>query len=109
MRTRLKILALAAALAAGSSSAALAQYACPPGYVFYGGACQPMGQPGYSNPVSGAVSGEAAGAASGYRTGGSVGAVPQLTDRHDAFAAHIAFSAAQSRFQIQHRGIGRQP
>ena len=73
MRTRLKIVALAAALAAGASSAAMAQ--CPPGYGFYGGVCRPMGSPGYSNPVSGAVSGEAAGAASGYRAAGPVGAV----------------------------------
>ena len=54
---------------------ALAQYACPPGYAFYGGVCQPMRQPRYSNPVSGAVSGEAAGAVIGYRAGGPVGAV----------------------------------
>src|SRR5436309_15137847 len=75
MPTRLKILALAAMLAAGASSAALAQYVCPPGYTYYGGICQPMGSPGYSNPVSGAVLGEAAGAASGYRAAGPVGAV----------------------------------
>src|SRR5437762_12680380 len=75
MRTRLKIVAFAAALAAGASSAAMAQYVCPPGHTYYGGVCQPMGSPGYSNPVSGAVSGEAAGAASGYRAAGPVGAV----------------------------------
>ena len=75
MRTSLKMFAVAAALAAGASSAAMAQYACPPGYTYYGGVCQPMGSPGYSNPVSGAVSGEAAGAASGYRAAGPVGAV----------------------------------
>ena len=75
MRTGLKVFAIAAALAAGASTAALAQYACPPGYGFYGGVCQPMGSPGYSNPVSGAVSGEAAGAASGYRAAGPVGAI----------------------------------
>jgi len=75
MRTRLKIVAFAAALAAGASSAAMAQYVCPPGYTYYGGVCQPMRSPGYSNPVSGAVSGEAAGAASGYRSAGPVGAV----------------------------------
>jgi len=71
----LNIVALAAALVAGASSAAMAQYVCPPGYIYYGGVCQPMGSPGYSNPVSGAVSGEAAGAASGYRSAGPVGAV----------------------------------
>ena len=70
MPTRLKILALAATLAAGAQSAALAQYVCPPGYAYAGGVCQPMGSPGYSNPVSGAVAGEAAGAASGYRAAG---------------------------------------
>ena len=75
MRTSFKMVALATALAADSSSAAMAQYVCPPGYAFYGGVCQPMGSPGYSNPVSGAVSGEAAGAASGYRAAGPVGAV----------------------------------
>jgi hypothetical protein len=73
MRTRLTTVAIAAALAAGASSAAMAQ--CPPGYGFYGGVCRPMGSPGYSNPISGAVSGEAAGAASGYNTAGPVGAV----------------------------------
>src|SRR4029079_15440970 len=75
MRTTLSAVALATALSIGAASAAMAQYVCPPGYAFYGGVCQPMGRPGYSNPVSGAVSGEAAGAASGYRTGGPVGAV----------------------------------
>jgi hypothetical protein len=75
MSTRLKVLAIAAALAAGTSSAAMAQYACAPGYTYYGGACQPVRAPGYSNPVSGAVSGEAAGATSGYATGGPIGAV----------------------------------
>ncbi len=76
MPTRFKIFAIAAALAAGTSSAAMAQYACPPGYTFYGGVCQPVRAPAYpSNPVSGAVSGEAAGAASGYAAGGPVGAV----------------------------------
>ena len=75
MRSSLKMFAIAAALAVGASNAAMAQYVCPPGYAFYGGVCQPMGSPGYSNPVSGAVSGEAAGAASGYRAAGPVGAV----------------------------------
>jgi hypothetical protein len=74
MPTRLKVLAIAAALAAGTSSAAMAQYTCPPGYTYYNGVCQPAGAPGYGNPVSGTVSGEAAGAASGYATGGPVGA-----------------------------------
>ena len=75
MQTRLKMFAIAAALAAGTSSAAMAQYACAPGYTYYNGVCQPVRAPGYGNPVSGTVSGEAAGAASGYATGGPVGAV----------------------------------
>ena len=75
MRTRFKVLAIAAVLAAGTSSVALAQYACAPGYTYYNGVCQPVRSPGYGNPVSGAVSGEASGAASGYATGGPVGAV----------------------------------
>ena len=75
MPTRFKIFAIVAALAAGTSSAAMAQYACAPGYTYVHGVCQPVRSPGYSNPASGAVSGEAAGAASGYATGGPVGAV----------------------------------
>lgn len=75
MATRFKILAIAAALAAGTSGAAMAQYACPPGYTYYNGVCQPVTAPGYRNPVTGAVSGEAQGAANGYATGGPVGAV----------------------------------
>jgi hypothetical protein len=71
MSTRFKVFAIVAALAAGTSSAAMAQYACAPGYTYYNGVCQPVQAPGYSNPVSG----EAAGAASGYATGGPVGAV----------------------------------
>ena len=75
MPTRFKIFAVAAALAAGTSSAAMAQYACAPGYTYINGVCQPVQAPGYGNPVSGAVSGEAAGAAQGAQTGGPVGAV----------------------------------
>ncbi|MGA7260447.1 MAG: hypothetical protein WA709_04370 [Stellaceae bacterium] len=73
MPTRFKVLAIAAALAAGTSSVAMAQ--CAPGYYYANGVCQPAGAPGYGNPVSGAVSGEAAGAAQGYGGGGPVGAV----------------------------------
>jgi hypothetical protein len=75
MRTRLKMFAMAAAMAAGASTAAMAQYPCVPGYSLYGGVCQPTRPLGYSNPVSGAVQGEAAGAAQGYRAAGPVGAV----------------------------------
>ena len=75
MPTKFKILAMVAALAAGTSSAAMAQYACAPGYTYYNGVCQPVRAPGYGNPVSGAVSGEAQGAAQGYQSGGPVGAV----------------------------------
>ena len=71
----LKTLAIATALAVGASGAAMAQYACPAGYVYAGGVCQPSVPGGYSNPVSGAVSGTQAGAASGYNTAGPVGAV----------------------------------
>ena len=62
MTNTLKMLAIAAAVAAGTSSAALAQ-TCPPGYALYGGVCQPAPSPGYTyapnNPVSGAASGAA--------------------------------------------------
>lgn len=75
MLTRFKVFAVVAALTAGTSSAAMAEYPCAPGYAPYGGVCQPVPAPGYSNPVSGTVSGEAAGAASGYANGGPVGAV----------------------------------
>src|SRR5271170_4594668 len=69
MSTRLKIFAVAAALAAGTSSAAMAQYSCPPGYV-----CQPS--PAYApGPVSGAAAGEANGAANGAAAAGPVGAI----------------------------------
>jgi hypothetical protein len=64
--TNFKVFAVAAALAAATSSAAMAEYACAPGYTYVNGVCQPVGAPGYGNPVSGAVSGEAAGAAQGY-------------------------------------------
>ena len=75
MRTRVRIFAIAAALVAGVSSAAMAEYPCAPGYALYHGVCQPTRPLGYSNPVSGAVSGEAAGARSGYSAAGPVGAV----------------------------------
>jgi hypothetical protein len=71
MTTRFKVFAVAAVLAAGMSSAAMAQ--CTPGYAYHDGAC--WANPGYSNPVSGAASGLAAGTASGNATGGAVGAV----------------------------------
>jgi hypothetical protein len=73
MNNGLKTLAIAAALAIGSSGAALAQYACPAGYSFYNGACQPYAY-GYApgNPVSGAATGAAAGAATGAAVGGPV-------------------------------------
>jgi hypothetical protein len=75
MLTRFKVFAVVAALAVGTSSAAMAEYPCAPGYTLYGGVCQPVSAPGYSNPASGTVSGEATGAASGYATGGPIGAV----------------------------------
>ena len=79
MPTKFTIFAIAAALAAGTSSAAMAQYACPAGYTYYNGVCQPATAPaptpGYGNPVTGTFSGEAAGASQGAATGGPVGAV----------------------------------
>jgi hypothetical protein len=76
MPARLKVLALAAALAASGSGAAMAQYTCPPGYALYGGVCQPVPAPAYpSGPVSGAAAGGAAGAASGAAAAGPVGAI----------------------------------
>jgi hypothetical protein len=75
MVPRLKMLVIAAVLAAGIPGATMAAYPCAPGYALYRGVCQPIRLPGYSNPVSGAVSGEAAGAANGYATGGTVGAL----------------------------------
>jgi len=73
MRIKLTMFAVAA-LVAGISSETMAQYVCPPGYTYSGGACQPVVR-SYSNPVSGAVSGEAAGAAAGNRAAGPVGAI----------------------------------
>src|SRR6516162_7812073 len=80
MPTRFKTLAIAAALVAGTSSVALAQYACPAGYAYSYGACRPVAAPAPapaypSNPVSGAVSGGQAGAAQGAATGGPVGGI----------------------------------
>lgn len=75
MSTRFKVVAVAAVLAVGTSSAAMARYPCVPGYTYRHGVCQPVHSPGYSNPVSGAVSGEAAGARRGAATSGPVGAV----------------------------------
>jgi hypothetical protein len=75
MSKRFAVLAVAALLTAGASSAAMARYPCAPGYTYRHHVCQPVRHLGYGNPVSGAVSGEAAGAASGYATSGPVGAV----------------------------------
>ncbi|HMD64050.1 MAG TPA: hypothetical protein VKF83_08770 [Stellaceae bacterium] len=69
------LVVVAAVLAAGMSSTAMAKYRCVPGYRYHNHVCQPVRSPGYSNPVSGAVSGEAAGAARGAASGGAVGAV----------------------------------
>jgi hypothetical protein len=77
MPTKFKIFAIAAALAAGTSSAAMAQGGygrpgpeptCPAGYALYGhSSCRPVAAPGYGNPVTGNVSGEEAGAANGSK------------------------------------------
>lgn len=74
--SRLKVFAIAAALAAGTSGAAMAQTACAPGYTFYYGSCQPIPAPGYpSGPLSGAAAGGATGAANGAAAAGPVGAI----------------------------------
>ena len=78
MTNKLKMLAIAAALAAGTS-AAMAQV-CPVGSPLYAGICQPVAAPAPyayapSNPVSGAVNGEVSGAAAGAAAAGPVGAV----------------------------------
>ena len=80
MPTKLKVFAIAAVLAAGTSGAAMAQYACPAGYTFYNGTCQPVAPPapapGYpAGPLSGAAAGGAAGAANGGAAAGPVGAI----------------------------------
>ena len=75
MPTKFKVFAVAAVLAAGAPSAAMARYPCVPGYTYRHHVCQPVRHLGYGNPVSGAVSGEAAGAARGAASGGPVGAV----------------------------------
>ena len=76
MSSKLKMLAIAAAMAAGTSSVAMAQV-CPAGTAWNGATC--AAAPGYvyapSNPVSGAAAGGAAGAATGAATAGPVGAV----------------------------------
>ena len=72
MQCRLKVLTISAAMMAWMTGAASAQYAaCPAGYVYASGVCQPSNA--YSNPVSGAVSGTAAGAAAGSTAAGPVG------------------------------------
>jgi hypothetical protein len=73
MSRGLKLLAISAALTVGQVGTSLAQYAaCPAGYTYYGGACQPNG---YSNPVTGAGNGMAAGAAAGSAAAGPVGGI----------------------------------
>jgi hypothetical protein len=73
MTNKLKMLAIAGALAAGASSAAMAQ--CPPGHAWNGVACQPAAAYAPNNPVSGAAAGAASGAAAGGAAAGPVGAV----------------------------------
>jgi hypothetical protein len=76
MGSRLKILAIGAALAAGTSGAAMAQTVCPAGTVFYNGVCQTAAAPAApSGPLSGAAAGGAAGAASGNAAAGPVGGI----------------------------------
>src|SRR5215469_7410506 len=75
MPVGVKVVAIVAVLAAGTSNVAMARYYCVPGYTYRHGVCQPVRSPGYSNPVSGAISGEAAGAARGNASGGPIGAM----------------------------------
>ena len=89
MRTTLKVLAvIAAVLAAGMSSSAMATSHCAAGYKYYNHACHPVRSsahgnsagapaqsPGYGNPVTGAVSGMQAGGQKGAASAGPVGAV----------------------------------
>jgi hypothetical protein len=75
MPTKLKIFAVAAALAVGTSGAAMAQYACPAGYTYYGGYCQPTAAVYPSGPLSGAAVGGQQGAATGGQTAGPIGAI----------------------------------
>src|SRR5262249_4665140 len=70
-RTALKLVAATAALTA-LVRAAHAQYACPPGYAFFAGVCQPGT---YSNPLWGAAGGMGNGAAAGAAPAGTIGAV----------------------------------
>jgi hypothetical protein len=78
MGSRLKIAAIATALAAGTSGAAMAQAVCPPGSMFYNGVCQTSAAAAPAAPVgplSGAAAGGAAGAASGNAAVGPVGGI----------------------------------
>ena len=80
MPTKLRIFAIAAALAAGTSGAAMAQYACPAGYAYSNGVCQPVAAPAPapaypSGPLSGAAAGGASGAATGNAAAGPVGGI----------------------------------
>jgi hypothetical protein len=82
MPMRFKILAIAAALAAGTSSAAMAQYPCAPGYELYRGVCRPIPAPRYkpvpgypAGPLAGAQAGAARGEARGGAAGGPIGAI----------------------------------
>ncbi|MBV9583746.1 MAG: hypothetical protein JO213_02555 [Alphaproteobacteria bacterium] len=76
MTNKLKMLAIAAAVAAGTSTAAMAQV-CPAGYAWNGATCAAAPGVVYApgNPVSGAAVGGAAGAAAGGAAAGPVGAV----------------------------------
>jgi hypothetical protein len=83
MPTKLKIFAIAAALATGTSGAAMAQYACAPGYAFHDGGCRPVPAPRYyrpaprypSGPLAGAQAGAARGEARGNAAAGPIGGV----------------------------------
>jgi hypothetical protein len=78
MGPRFKIMTIAATLAVGTSGAAMAQTACPAGYAYYNGVCQPVAAPAPaypSGPLSGAAAGGASGAAAGNAAAGPVGGI----------------------------------
>jgi hypothetical protein len=69
--------AILAAMAVGTSGAALAQ-TCPPGYMMQNGMCYAAPATGAyapNNPVSGAAAGAASGAAAGSAAAGPIGGI----------------------------------
>ena len=67
--------AIAAALAAGTSSAAMAQYACAPGYTYFNGVCNRCGRRGMETRYPARCPARRTGPRAANATGGPVGAV----------------------------------